>query len=215
MSLFSFMRRYLGVSVERVLRRELGGGVQKPCARPGLECRVLNESEVLEFACDPELELSESAVREAYAAGNLCLGAIERGVLLGYTWLAYGDTRLADGVWVGFGPEFRYSYKTFVRPSHRGQRIVQALHALADSAELRRGCLFALDVVAVNNLPSLAALRRTGSVSVGHAVHARCFGLLFALRSPGLIRAGIELYRPTPGRIAARMRACRPLTAEA
>ena len=214
MSIFSWIKRYLGVSVDRVMKRELGGAAQPPGERPGLECRVLNEAEVLDFACDPELELSEARVRDAYAAGNLCLGAIEGGVLLGYTWLAYGDTRLSDGVWVGFGPEFRYSYKTFVRPAHRGQRIVQALHALADSQELRRGCAFALDVVAVNNLPSLAALRRTGSVPVGHAVYARCFGLLLVLRSPGLMRAGIEIYRPTPGRIAARMRACRPLTAE-
>ena len=38
------------------------------------------------------------------------------------------------GVWADFGPELRYSYKTFVHPRHRGKRIAQALHAFVDAS---------------------------------------------------------------------------------
>lgn len=190
------LRRYLGLNVVFVLRRALNGRARAASARAGLECRPLEEAELLAFAADQRLELSEQWVREAYARGSLCLGALARGELLGYTWLAFGDTPYAAGLWVGLDDRLRYSYKSFVRPECRGERIIQALHAFADCPELRRDRHFTVDFVDADNHPSLAALERSGASRIGFALYARIFGKLLVLRSPGLRRAGIALYEP-------------------
>ena len=216
MSLASRMRRYLGIHVVRVLQRELGCAAlgyaaQRPCAR-NIECRVLSEHEALKFANDPQLELTPAWVRNAYAGGGLCLGAIEGGRLVGYTWLAFGVTRYASGVSIRFDDSFRYSYKSFVRPECRGQRIAQALHALADRPDLRRDRSSALNFVDLDNDASRAALERAGSRTLGYAAYAKCFGLVVAVRSPAVKRAGIHLCGPRRfyeylwARIAARIR---------
>jgi GNAT superfamily N-acetyltransferase len=205
MRLVSCMRRYAGINILRVLQRDLGGAARVPCTRRNIECRVLSEHELVAFALDPQLELDHAWVRNAYASGGVCLGALEDRRLLGYTWLAFRDTPYTRGVWIGFDSKFRYSYKSFVRPQYRGQRIAQALHALADEPELRRGRCLAVNVIDVDNLASRAALERAGSRTIGYAAYAKCFGVLIALRSPALRRAGISFYRPTRARI--RMRA--------
>ncbi len=186
-----------------VLRRVPTGRARVASTRAGLECRPLEEAELLAFAADPRLELGEQWIREACARGSLCLGALAHGELLGYTWLAFGDTPYAEGLWVGLDDRLRYSYKSFVRPECRGERIIQALHALADSPELRRDRHFTVDFVDADNCASLAALERSGSSRIGFAVYARGFGGLFALRSPGLKRAGISLYEPSGGALDA------------
>ena len=216
MSLASRMRRYLGINVVRVLQRELGiaalgYAAHRPCAR-NIECRVLSEQEALQFANDPQLELTPAWVRNAYGGGGVCIGAIDSGRLIGYTWLAFGVTRYASGVSIRFDSRFRYSYKSFVLPAFRGQRIAQALHALADHPDLRRGRSYALNFVELDNHPSRAALERAGSRTLGYAAYAKCFGMVVAVRSPALKRAGIHLYGARFyeyiwTRIAARIRA--------
>jgi hypothetical protein len=216
MSVASRMRRFLGIKVVRVLQRELGCAAlgyaaQGQCAR-NIECRVLSEQEALQFASDPQLELTPAWVRNACASGGVCLGAIEGSRLLGYTWLAFGVTRYASGVSIRFDARFRYSYKSFVRPECRGERIAQALHALADHPDLRRGRSYALNFVELDNHPSRAALERAGSRTLGYAAYAKCFGMVVAVRSPAVKRAGIHLYGPRFheyiwARIAARIRA--------
>jgi hypothetical protein len=207
MKLLSWLRRYAGMHFLRVLQRELGAAAPATCTRPGIECRVLSEYEVLEFAHDPALELAPGWICNAYANGGVCLGAIEGGRLVGYTWLAFCDTRFARGVCVGFDAQFRYSYKTFVRPEYRGARISPALHALADCPELRRGRCRAINLVEADNRASRLALERAGSRTLGYAIYFRCFGMLIVLRSAALRRAGVGFYRPTRRRMAARMRA--------
>lgn len=191
------LRRYIGVNVVLVLRRVLAGAPRVPCARADLECRPLGEAEALALAADPRLELSEQWIRQAYARDCICLGALVHGQLLGYTWLAFGDTPYEDRVWIGFDERLRYSYKSFVRPECRGERIMQSLHAVADRPELRRGRHFTVTFVNADNEASLAALERSGSRRIGFAVYARWFGLVLAYRSSGLKRAGISLYKPT------------------
>jgi GNAT superfamily N-acetyltransferase len=206
MELVSCMRRYLGMNVVRVLQRELGA-TPVPGASGNIECRILSEEQVLGFAFDPQLELSPCWIRNAYAHGGVCVGALERSRLVGYTWLAFEDTQYTAGVWIGLDAKYRYSYKSFVRPAYRGQRIAQALHALADDPSLRRGRRFAVNFVDLDNHRSIAALQRAGSRSIGYAAYAKCFGVVLALRSPALRRAGVRFYGSTPRRIAARMRA--------
>lgn len=209
MSLLSRLRRHFGINVVQVMERELGQAAASPFrGQDGIECRVLSEQETLAFATDPALELNAAWVRAAFAGGGVCLGAVHAGRLIAYTWLAYVDTQYAKRVWVRVGGAFRYSYKSFVRLEHRGRRIIQALHALADRPDLRGGRRYALNFVDAANPASFAALRRAGSRTIGYVGYAKCFGRLLAVRSPGVRRAGIWIYDPAPARIAARMRPC-------
>lgn len=210
MNLVSALRRYFGIHCLKVLVRELGVASPPPQPDEGVQCRLLGEREVLAFAADPSLELDAAWVRLAFGNGGACLGALHAGRLIAYNWLAYADTQYAKGVWLRVRGPFRYSYKTFVRPEYRGRRIAQALHALADHPALRRGRSLAVNLVDVCNHSSLAALRRAGSRPLGWVSFVKCFGVVLAVHSPGVRRAGLRFYGPTTARIAARMRACPP-----
>jgi hypothetical protein len=200
-------RRYLGMNFLHVMQHDVGAASRAAGAPRKVECRELSEDEVLAFAADPALELDPQWVRGAFARGAVCLGALQNGRLLGYNWLAYGDTAYAAGVWIELDDSLRYSHKSFVRPEHRGQRIIQDLHALADRPELWRGRRASVNFVDADNFASLAALERAGARTLGYASYARIFGALIAFRSPGLRRAGIRLCAPPPARIADTMQA--------
>jgi len=198
-------RRYLGMNCLRVMRHDVGDATRAAAAPSGLECRELAEPEVLAFAADPALGLDPQWVRGAFARGAACLGALRDGRLLGYNWLAYADTPYAAGVWIGLDASLRYSHKSFVRPECRGQRIIQALHALADRPGLWRGRCASVNFVDADNFASLAALERAGARTLGYATYAKIFGAVLAFCSPGLRRAGIRLYAPRRPGFAARM----------
>jgi hypothetical protein len=117
---------------------------------------------------------------------------------VGYTWLAFGRTPHIQGVWVDAGACARYSYKTFVRGSWRGKRIVQAMHAFADLEPLRNGRQVAIDLVDDDNYSSCAALERSGSTLAGYVGYADCRGWFIAWRSPGASRLGLNLFKETP-----------------
>ncbi|HEX6266969.1 MAG TPA: hypothetical protein VFZ81_08725 [Burkholderiales bacterium] len=189
--------KWLGIHVLRVMQHEYGDGGVVPRSHRNVACRVLGEEEVLAFAVDPALELDEQWVRSAFARGALCLGAVENGRLLGYTWLGFRDTPCAAGVWIALDASLRYAHRSFVRPGYRRQRIVQALRALAERPEQWRGRRASVSVDEA----------RPGASTLGYAACATIFGILIALRSPGLRRAGIRFYAPPPARIADRMQA--------
>jgi hypothetical protein len=200
-------RRYLGMNFLHVMQQGVGDATRAAGGQRRFVCRELSEEEVLAFAADPALELDAQWVRSAFARGAVCLGALQNGHLLGYTWLAYGDTAYAAGVWIELDESLRYSHKSYVRPEHRGKRIIQALHGLADRAELWRGRSASVNFVDADNFASLAALERAGARTLGYAAYAKIFGTLIAFRSPGLRRAGIRLCTPPPARIADTMQA--------
>jgi GNAT superfamily N-acetyltransferase len=187
------LRRYLGMNVVILMRRALAGEA-RACAPAEVECRPLSEAEALAFAADPQLELSEQWIHDAYARGCICLGALARGELLGYTWLAFGDTPYEEDLWIRFDERLRYTHKSFVRPECRGRRIMQALQALADRPELRRSRHFAVAFVNADNHASLAAFERSGSRRIGFIAYLKCFGAVLAFRSPGAKRTGVTFY---------------------
>lgn len=184
-----------GVHVFRIYLRPLGQAARIPCP-DDVSVRLLEEGEVLAHCADPRMDLREAQVRGAFARGNRCLGAFIEGRLVGYNWLAYGPTPHLGGVWARFGEALRYSYKTYVHPDFRGRRIAQALHAFADDPALREGKRYALNFVDIDNLPSFAALERSGSRIAGYAGYLLWCGRMIAFRSPGASRHGFAFYRP-------------------
>ena len=184
------------ISLFRIYVRPLGSAARITSAQAELEVRLMNQDEVLARCADPEMDLRQPQVRGAFARGDRCLGAFAAGRLVGYNWLAYDATPHIDGVWAQFGPDLRYSYKTFVHPSFRGKRIAQALHAFADDPSLRCGKRWVVNYVDIDNFPSFAALDRAGSRVAGYAGYLDWFGKFLAFRTRGARDIGFVFYRP-------------------
>jgi len=188
----------LGVDLCRVLARDIGAGKGREPAQ--FEFRTLTRPELLRLCADPDYQLSATWVRSALARGDVCFGALEKGRVAGYLWLACSAARYTDKVWVRTDPASRYTYKVFVRPEHRGRGLVQELYRRSDAPALARGRKRALVVVQADNLASFRAAQRAGFRTVGYAGHLTSRGGALAFRSPGARRAGFEFYSVQPPR---------------
>src|SRR5262245_12305979 len=96
--LAGLLQRYIGLYLYRVMARPLEGRDLAP--NGPVRFALLDEAEVLGHAADPELELSASSVRASFARGDLCVGALEAGRVLGYVWFAFAATPESGGTWV-------------------------------------------------------------------------------------------------------------------
>ena len=195
------MRRCLGLHLYRVVSRPLG---HEPSPPGRIDYRLMDERELLPHFEDPDLELFEPHVRSAFARGDLCVGALEGELLVGYQWLAFGPTPHTDGVWVDFAPEARYGYKQFVRPEYRGSRIAAALSAYGDPWCRRRGCSRTVAFIDLSNDASRRAAARVGAKTVGYAGYLTVFNTFIGVRSAGAKASGFRFIAPAQARVAAR-----------
>jgi GNAT superfamily N-acetyltransferase len=157
-----------------------------------LHYRVLTGDELLAHCADAELELSARQVRAAYARGDVCVGALENGVLVGYTWSGFGRAPHVEGIWVEVEVQARYNHKTFVRSAWRGKRIAAGLALAADALCLDRGLHRSISLVETHNRASLRAFGRVGYRAAGIAGYVQICGRLLAFRSPGARRHGVR-----------------------
>ena len=192
--------RLAGVRAFRLFARPLEPGAA--CAAPaGTRLRLLEEIEVHERCADPELGLAASKVAAAHSRGDRCVGAFENGRLVGYCWLAFAPVPLLDGVWVDFFADAVWTYKSFVRPSHRGRGIAAGLYRCADSLCRDRGRSVSLLCVEIRNRPSARAARRAGYVRAGYAGYFCRGGRLAPAYSPAGKRAGLRFFLPAPAHL--------------
>ncbi len=185
------LSRRAGIRLFKFFRREL-----EPASRPaegprGVELRLLEEGDVLPLCGDPELDLRQESVRTAYARGDLCVGAFEGARIAGYCWVAFAPLRHLDDVWVRFGSDVAWTYKSLVRLSHRGKGIAPALYLYADVACLERGRSLALICVESHNGPSVAAALRAGYSPSGYAAYIRQGARLRSWCSRAAARQGV------------------------
>jgi Acetyltransferase (GNAT) family len=190
------LQRYFGLNLYRVLTRPLDSASHVAPDDPSVHFSVLDEPEVLARCLDPELELSQASVREAFARGDVCVGALEGERLLGYAWFAFSPTPESGGTWVDFAPSATYTYRHFVRPSLRGRRIVGGMLFAADAEALRRGRSTCLTLVYTHNRASIRATERSGARTVGYAACWKLFGRLLCWRSSGAREAKLRFFRP-------------------
>lgn len=158
--------------------------------------RLASEAELLPHCADPELELSARHVREACGRGDLCVIAFRGEKLVGYQWLAFRSTPHVAGVWVEFDSRARYSYKKFVRPECRGQRIAAGLSTHADQFCRMLGRTSSVGFIRMDNAASWHASARVGSRTVGYAGYVIVANRFFTFRSPGARRCGFRFYKP-------------------
>lgn len=182
-----------GLHVFQVLYRRLGAGLAGPLARE-LTCRRLYEEELLACCADPQLDLGEGMVRDAILAGDDCVGAFAGGRLVGYVWFSYADAPHLNGVRVSVPAQAIYRFKAFVLPAWRGRGIASFLYGAADGIVARPARRYVVNCVAVQNLASIAASRRSGDALLGHLGYwqaRRCFA---AYHTPEVEAFGLRFH---------------------
>lgn len=121
--LMRLLRHRLGLHVLRVLVMPLDGLPPVKAQHPGLRYVPLPESEALVWCTHPEMDMAREQVMAAYARGDLIVGVTDGGEPVGCVWFAFGAAPHTDGVWLQVAADTRYSYRAFIRSSHRGRRI--------------------------------------------------------------------------------------------
>jgi GNAT superfamily N-acetyltransferase len=161
-----------------------------------VRCGMVGEAELRRWCADPAMELRLPAVRAALARGDVCIGAWQGEVPVGYQWLAFAAAPHVAGIWVQFDERDCYAYKKLVLPAYRGRRIAALLSAQADDIAAAKGRERVLSLIAVDNTTSWKAARRTRSESVGYVGFLRGFRLSFPFHSDGARDVGMSLFVP-------------------
>jgi GNAT superfamily N-acetyltransferase len=163
---------------------------------PGLELHALLQAELLDFCRHPELDLRRGAVAAAFARGDFCVAAFDRGVIAGYCWLAFAPLPHLDGVWVKFDRRVAWTYKSLVLPSYRGKGIAPALYRFADAECEERDCDRSVICVESHNRPSIGAALRAGYAPSGYGSYLLRGSRLATWSSPAAVRHGVSFFLP-------------------
>jgi ribosomal protein S18 acetylase RimI-like enzyme len=191
--LIARITRRLGLQFWRVLTRPLGEPAVPP---PGMELRVLSPDDARQRWSDAELGLSAEKADEAFARGDVCVGAFDGAALVGYAWFAYRPAPHVDGLWMEFDPRSIYIYRAFVKPRYRGRGIAPALYRFADQRFLAEGRTYAVICVNAHNRASIAAAERSGARASGYSAYFSRGRRFIPVRSRGAARCGFRFYRP-------------------
>ncbi len=185
------LARHAGLRLFRFFSRPLGGGLSIASSM-----KILAEDEAAAFSTDESLDLKEQAVRAAYAKGDLCVAAVEGGTVAGYCWLGFSPVHHLDGVWVETAPSVAWTYKSFVRPSHRGRGLAAGLYRFADAQCRELGRSISVLCIEDHNAPSASAALRAGYRHAGYAAWLRGSTRLRTWYSTGLAPLGIKFFLP-------------------
>jgi GNAT superfamily N-acetyltransferase len=186
------LSRRAGLRVFRFFSRPLDSTLR---AAP-LPVRSMREDELLALCGDPELDLRAEGVRAAFARGDVCVAVPDRETVAAYCWFAFAPLHHLDGVWVRFGPQAAWTYKSLVRSSHRGRGIASALYRFGDAACRERGRATSLICVEEHNTPSISAALRAGYSPGGRAAYVRRGTALHAWYSRALADNAVRFYCP-------------------
>jgi len=189
--------RYLGIHIYVVRCRRIPESPTYPDTDRDLDFRLIEPEELLGLSKDPELNMGVDFVTAAIARGDLAYGAFDGRLLVSYIWRCVDYAPDADDVWIRIKKPYNYSYKSFTRSTHRGQRISPAVHLFSDAEMRKLGYEYRVGFVGVTNYPSLEMGKHMGSVIIGYAGYIAWFGLLFPFRSRPVKEIGFEFFRST------------------
>jgi GNAT superfamily N-acetyltransferase len=185
------LARHAGFRLFRFFSRPLGGDFSSSSPM-----KILGEDEAAAFCADETLELKEETVRAAYAKGDFCAAALDGGTLAGYCWLGFSPVHHLDGVWVETAPSVVWTYKSFVRPSHRGRGLAADLYRFADAQCRKRDRATSVLCIEDHNAPSASAALRAGYAHAGYAAWQRGGSGMRAWYSASLRPLGVRFFLP-------------------
>jgi hypothetical protein len=134
---------------------------------PPYQYAVLDRQTLLSFSEKNEYELAREFVVSALDKGDECHALLHGDTLASYGWYSAQPTLFNDKLRFHFPPDYRYMYKGFTLPSHRGHR----LHAIGMTLALMKyrsaGSKGLVSLVEMNNFDSLKSCYRMGYVPCG------------------------------------------------
>ena len=166
---------------------------------PGFRARLFEQGDVeqlLRLARPPELELSESFVRDALAKGDVCLGIITDDALVAYTWCAFSPTHDDEGVFVRFDDAYRYAYKSFTLPSYRGQQLLRHFTTIRDRYCGERGRSHSIAFIDADNPASIRAAVALGSRRIGTAGYLKWGRVFWPFATAGARLHRFQFFMP-------------------
>ena len=191
----------LGLDFYLVTLRPLGEesyDLYKP--RSDYEIKVIEPETLIEASHDPELDLDEDFVRRAIANQDVITGAFDGKKLVAYTCATSVSAPHDEWFSVQIPKDFRYGYKAFTHPDHRGKRLVYSVAHLRERTQifLERGSKYHMSFVAMWNLPSLQAVWRTGvNQPIGWVLNFHWRKRPVSLRTPAVRKTGFRFVPAT------------------
>jgi hypothetical protein len=202
-ALMARLRKWLGLRLYGVYTRELGGSISELSPLlPGYTHRIFEAADAPELqalALDSRLELSEDLMRGAFAKADACDAVMCFGKLVSYSWMAFTPTHDAEGVFVDFGPRYRYLYKAFTLPEFRGRHAIRQFKVDSDHYCIQRGRVSTIAFIAVDNRPSIRYSLGMGNRRIGVAGYLKCGRVFVPFRTAGVKRAGFRFFKPPAG----------------
>jgi hypothetical protein len=194
--LLRICRKFLTFNISAIVCHPLVRRDSSTSNPEGCQFSILTEQALLEFSPDPALELDDTTIKDAFARGEICVGATLDDKLVAYSRRAFSavpDSRKRN-IWIDFNAAAAYGRYSFTLPAYRGKHIMPSLWAFADNRCLDKGATFLIAYIETDNYPSMRASMRVGSLVVGYAGYIYLFGKLFPFRTLGTIKHGFRFF---------------------
>ena len=183
------MQQYLGMHVWVVQTRPLVQHFELPADHAArFEFKPLTLEDAL-IACEDEtLGIATEFVHDAFARGDICQGAFEKGRLVAYCWRTTVRAPVTERLWLRIhAADTRYGYKSFVLPAYRGIRLSQSNARVYDHYFISKGIHTDVGYVDLHNLASLKnTYRDPDRKNVGYAGYLELGGRYHTWRTPGV-----------------------------
>ncbi len=162
---------------------------------PQYTCGFLSQTQLRNYAQDPENEMGADFLSEALNKGDRCYAILDGDKLAAYSWYSHQQTRIdpADII-LDFDPHYVYMYKGLTKPEYRGQRLYligmnRALQWFLQRSDVRG----MISYVESTNFESLRACKRLGSQIFGSTYLLRLMGRYLLLATPSCRQYGFRL----------------------
>lgn len=154
----------------------------------------LDQAVLMKFARDPQNELSEAFLHQAFTKGDQCYGFLHGDALASYGWYSRQPTEIdPPDLVLHFSDQYIYMYKGFTHVNYRGQRLHAVAMTRALKAYLTQGYKGLVSYVEWHNFASLRSCYRMGYTGFGNIVATRMFGRYFLHSDAGCEPYGFRL----------------------
>lgn len=176
-SLLRLFNKHLGLNLWAIQTRPLDPNFRVSADMAAkYSFKRLSIEEALEAALEPDLQISESFVRQAFAKGDTCDATFEGTRLVAYAWRTTRRAVVNQDLSLQLhGTGFRYGYKIFVSPQYRGLRISYSNARYHDPLYVHAGINKDIGYIDLHNTLSLKnAYRDPNRTCIGFAGYLKC-----------------------------------------
>lgn len=193
------LARTFGMRIYGIYTRPVEPPVGPGPVVPGFNFRSYSagdEIALLAAAVRPELEITDTFVRSAFAKGDVCDAIHYNGQIVSFQWAAFNPTHDHDGVFIEFGANYRYNYFSYTLPEFRGRHLSRLFKVPRDLDSIARGRTRCIAYISIDNDASMRAAEGNGNRRVGLAGYMARGPLFVAFRTPGARNCPMRFFKP-------------------